>query len=188
MGKRRIFVSLLVGALALAITGGAVLAQSDDSNSNSRAGKLAERVASILGLETSQVQDAMKQAGAELREERLQEKLDAMVESERITQEQADDLKTWLEARPEGPFKFKRWLVNAEDLDALVESGKITQEQADSYAEYSEWLESRPEGIFDGSKSWGSKGRWGHHGGGYYKGFCQKDGDSSKTAVTTDQA
>ena len=183
MRKGLIFVSLIVGVLALALTGGAVLAQSDDSDSDSRKGKFAERVASILGLESSQVEDAMKQARTELRDEWLQEKLDALVESGKITQEQADEYKAWVEARPEGAFwGFKRWRVDADDLDSLVESGKITQEQADSYTEYLEWMESKPEGILDGGK------RWGRHGGGYYNGFCQKDGDSSKSLTATDQA
>ena len=137
MRKRWIFVSLMVGALALVLTGGAVLAQSDDSDSDSRMGKFAERVASILGLETSQVQDAMEQAKTELRQEGLQEKLDSLVESGEITQEQADEFKTWVEAKPDGAFMgFHHWKIDAEDLDALVESGKITQEQADSYTEY----------------------------------------------------
>ncbi len=181
MRKGLITVALIVGALALALTGGAALAQSDDTDS--RKGKFAERVASILGLESSQVQDAMKQARTELRDEWLQQKLDAMVESGKITQEQADEYKAWVEERPEGAFKgFMRWKIDADDLDGLVESGKINQEQADSYTEYREWLESRPAGIFDGGKSWG------HHGGGYYKGFCQKDNDSSKTTLDMDQA
>ena len=78
MRKGLITVALIVGALALALTGGAALAQSNDSDSDSRKGKFAERVASILGLESSQVQDAMKQARTELRDEWLQEKLDAV--------------------------------------------------------------------------------------------------------------
>ena len=160
MRKRWIFVSLMVGALALVLTGGAVLAQSDDSDGDSRMGRFAERVASILGLETSQVQDAMEQAKTELRQEGLQEKLDSLVESGEITQEQADEFKTWVEAKPDGAFMgFHHWKIDDEDLDALVESGKITQEQADSYTEYAEWLESRPEGILDSFKSRGFKGR-----------------------------
>ena len=183
MRKGWIFVALIVGALALALTGSAALAQSSDSDGDSRKGKFAERVASILGLESSQVEDAMKQARTELRDEWLQQKLDAMVENGKITQEQADEYKTWVEARPEGAFwGFKRWKVDADDLDSLVDSGKITQEQADSYTEYLDWLESRPAGIFDGGK------RWGHHGGWYGKGFCQKDNDSSKTTLDMDQA
>ena len=189
MRKRWIFVSLMVGALALVLTVGAVLAQSDDSDSDSRMGKFAERVASILGLETSQVQDAMEQAKTELRQEGLQEKLDSLVESGEITQEQADEFKTWVEAKPDGAFMgFHHWKVDAEDLDSLVESGKITQEQAGSYTEYSEWLESRPEGILDSFRSRGFKGRWGHHGLGYDKGFCQDEDGSPELTVTTNQA
>ncbi len=172
MRKGLIIVALVVGALALALTGGATLAQSGDSDGDSRKGKFAERVASILGIETSQVEDAMQQARTELRDEALQEKLDAMVESGKITQAQADEIKAWVQAKPEGAFKgFMRWKISADDLDGLVESGKITQEQADSYTEYAAWMESRPEVLE------GFKGRWSHHGRGYGKGFCKdKDG------------
>ena len=137
MRKRWILVSLMVGALALVLTGGAVLAQRDDSDSDSRMGKFAERVASILGLETSQVHDAMEQAKTELRQEVSRRSWTAWWRRGEITQEQADEFKTWVEAKPDGAFMgFHHWKIDAEDLDTLVKSGKITQEQANSYTEY----------------------------------------------------
>ena len=56
----------------------------------------------ILGLDETQVQDALDQATAEIRDERLQQKLDSLVESGRLTQEQADEYSEWAQARPEG--------------------------------------------------------------------------------------
>ena len=64
----------------------------------------AARVATILGLETDKVEDAMEQAKKEMFSEQLDAKLAAMVENGSITQEQADEYKEWVESRPEGAF------------------------------------------------------------------------------------
>ena len=62
----------------------------------------AARVADILGLDETTVQDAIDQAKAEMQEEALQAKLDRLVENGHMTQEQADEYKTWIESKPEG--------------------------------------------------------------------------------------
>ncbi len=103
--KRRWFVvPLLVGLLTLGITGGTVLAQESGASGDTPAGKFAARVATILGLEETQVQDALKQAAREMRDEALQLKLDRMVENGLMTQEEADAYLEWYESRPEGDF------------------------------------------------------------------------------------
>ena len=100
--KKRLFIAtLLVGVLAIGITGGTVLAQEGGSEDNSPVGKFASRVASILGLDEAQVEDAMKQAARELQDEALQEKLNRMVENGVITQEEADAYYEWFMARPD---------------------------------------------------------------------------------------
>jgi hypothetical protein len=96
-----IFVALLVGALALGITGGTVLAQETDASGTSPIKSFAARLAEKLGLQEAQVQDAMKQAAREMRDEGLKRKLDAAVAAGRITQAQADELYTWYQARPD---------------------------------------------------------------------------------------
>ena len=45
-------------------------------------------------------------------------------------------------------------------LDSMVEAGRITQEQADAYLE---WYQSRPEGLYPGSKRPGFGFGRGHH-------------------------
>ena len=104
MRRRRWFVvSLIVAVLALSVTGGAVLAQgSGGQDGDSPLKSFAARVAGILGLEETQVQDALDQASTEIRDERLQQKLDRLVESERLAQEQADEYREWSQSRPEG--------------------------------------------------------------------------------------
>ena len=102
MNKRRwLYAFLLTGLLVIGITGGAVLAHGGGENGDSPVKSFASRVAGILGLDESQVQDAFKQARAEMQDEALQAKLDKMVESGRLTQEEADEYKEWYDSRPD---------------------------------------------------------------------------------------
>ncbi len=102
MRKRWIVVSLLVGLLTIGITGGVVLAQEGGgSEKTSLAKSFASRVAAILGLDETQVESAMKQAAGQIQDEALQAKLDKMVESGRLTQQQADQYREWYKARPD---------------------------------------------------------------------------------------
>ena len=104
MTRKRWLIGTVVAALmALGIAGGAVMAQEGEADSPIKS--FASRVAAILGIEETRVQDAMDQARSEMFSERLQHRLDEMVASGRITQEQADEYKTWIESRPEGTFE-----------------------------------------------------------------------------------
>ncbi len=102
MRRRWLFVPLLMALLALGVTLGVALAQGDGEDGDSPVQSFVARVAAILGLDEAQVQDAFDQAAGEAREERLRMKLDRMVEQGRITQEQADEYREWLQARPDG--------------------------------------------------------------------------------------
>ena len=151
----------MVVVVMMAAAGGAIMAQEDEGK-QSRFSAFAERVASILGLEADDVEDAMEQAKQELADEALDEKLAALVEKGTITQEQADEYEIWIESKPDG-LMFRGWPRRG-SLDALVENGVITQEQAD---EYQEWIDSKPDfleslerpghhkfGDRDGGKRW----------------------------------
>ncbi|MBI4282526.1 MAG: hypothetical protein HY672_03445 [Chloroflexi bacterium] len=105
MKKSWFLVALVVGVLALGLTGGAVLAQDSETNSGDTPfGKFAARVATILGIDQTKVEDALKQAARETQDEALQSRLDKLVENGKLTQEQADAYKQWFLARPEGTF------------------------------------------------------------------------------------
>ena len=113
MNRRWLFAVLLVGLLAAGATGGAVLAHNNGGpQGESRFGELSSRVAAILGLDEETVQDAFQQAVLQIRDEALQERLDLLVESGRLTQEQADEYGDWLQSRPDslapglGPHLF----------------------------------------------------------------------------------
>ncbi|MCZ6534978.1 MAG: hypothetical protein O6914_03235 [Chloroflexi bacterium] len=102
MNKRRwLYALILTGLLVIGITGGAVLAHGGGENGDSPVKSFASRVAGILGLNESQVQDAFDQARTEIQDEALQAKLDKMVESGRLTQEEADEYKEWYDSRPD---------------------------------------------------------------------------------------
>ena len=110
MKKRWVFITLLVGALVLGVTGGAALAQGTGGTSGSTPLKsFSARVAAILGLDEAKVQGAMKQAATEMQNDALQQRLDRMVQAGRLTQAQADQIKQWYQSRPDvlgpvGPF------------------------------------------------------------------------------------
>ena len=101
MRKRWIIVSVVMAALAIAITGGAIMAQDEDEDGSKT---FAGRVAEILGLEEDTVADAMKQAKEDMRDEAVKAKLDALVEAGKMTQEDADAYLEWLESRPDVDF------------------------------------------------------------------------------------
>lgn len=101
--KRWIVVPVTLVALALGVTGGVAMAQ--ESEGDSPLQSFASRVASILGIDEQQVEDALEQASREMRDEAVQQKLNSQVESGWITQEQADEYLEWYQARPstDGP-------------------------------------------------------------------------------------
>ena len=104
MKKRTLAIVLAAGLLAVAAFGGAALAQT--SGSDGGAASFAARLADKLGLAEADVQTAVDEVRAEMREERLDAKLDALVESGKITQEQADEYRAWIESAPDGLGKF----------------------------------------------------------------------------------
>ena len=67
----------------------------------------------------------------QLKYEAMQSKLDALVDSDLLTQEQADQKLDWLRSN-QGSLTKKSFDGDMEAyLSALVEKGKLTQEQAD---------------------------------------------------------
>ena len=105
MKKRWLALTATIAILALgALMTGAAFAQEADAGGDSKVGKLGARVAQILGLNETEVTDAIRQARTELHNEAAQSRVDEMVAAGRITQEQADEYIAWLESRPaDGP-------------------------------------------------------------------------------------
>ncbi len=103
--KRWLIVSAAAAMIVVGVlTAGIIVAQSaDDSPEVSR---LSAKVAEILGLDAETVDSAIEQAKNELRNEAVQAKLDAMVESGSITQEEADAYMAWIDSAPDVVGEF----------------------------------------------------------------------------------
>ena len=104
MRRRWILVSALAAVVAVGIGGGAVLAQSADTDGRSPIRGFVSRVAEVLGIEETKVREAFDQAASDMKEEAVQAKLDAMEESGKITPEQREEWEEWIESMPEGSF------------------------------------------------------------------------------------
>jgi|GEM_PF-1348547 DNA-binding HxlR family transcriptional regulator len=163
--------TVLVAVMLIASTPAIALAQEDETPE--RRGALIAQVASILGIDQQELEDALKQAQTELRQENLDARLQELIADGTLTQQQANELKAWMNARPDVPNipprqlkealekgiitqeqvdQLKEWTESRPDIpnigptigERLVEEGIITQQQAD---EYKAWMESRPADI-----------------------------------------
>lgn len=102
MRKRWLMAVLVTGALLASVVGGPVLAQENDDGSSNPVSSLIARVAAKLGTGEQELKSAVDEAREELADERLQSELDKLIEKGVLTQEQADEYKSWLDAAPEG--------------------------------------------------------------------------------------
>ena len=162
MRNLRIITPIIIVVVAITAIGFSVAFAQDNGKGDSTARNLSAKLAEILGLDTAVVDDALKQAREELRNEAIQEKLTILVDNGRLTQEQADGYLNWMQSRPEGipaigkPFigrkahhttskghagfpgprkNFdKKTSVQSieKKLNAMVEDGDITQEEAET--------------------------------------------------------
>lgn len=141
MKKRWLIVGLATGLLAVAVTGGVVLAGGGGGHGwgfgkhEGRLSALTERAAEILGIEAQDITDAYAQAREEAAEDRLQDfagrvagtlGTDAQATAEAISQVSEEMRSEALETR----------------LQSAIDSGRITEEQADEIrdrAESGDW-------------------------------------------------
>jgi uncharacterized membrane protein len=86
--------AILVAVLLAGTISGITLIQTSDTASNSGTSLLA-RVASILGIDQQKVEDAFAQAQKEIESEALDARLKTLLEEGTITQNQADQYKSW---------------------------------------------------------------------------------------------
>lgn len=84
-----LFSSVITVVCALAISVSVVFADSHDGDASEN--KFAAKVAAILGLDETRVNDAINQARKELTTEFLKSKLDTLVANGKMTQDEADE-------------------------------------------------------------------------------------------------
>ena len=139
-----------VGVVSLAGVGLASAHGPGDSETRS---EITDRVAAILGVDTAELGSAFDQARDEVRTEKMDARLDQAVADGAITQEEADEIRAWMDSRPDvlddlkgqhGPRGQKDPAAIEERLATLVEEGTITQAEADAVLE---WSEDRPEAL-----------------------------------------
>lgn len=205
--KKRLTIFLIGTAVSVvAVVGafaGIAAAQSNDDDGDGLT--FVERVASILGIESDDLESAMQQVKDEIQSERRDAEFAELVEKGVLTQDEADAIKAWQDSKPEIEISFgasdgdgdgdgKRgwgrkgfgrhggiWLGSSEKTDYLVEQGIITQAEADALTE---WWDSRPDAL-DNLKG-DRDGKWGKSGHGKRGWKCDKDegkdGDSTDTS------
>jgi len=164
MGRRWIL-SLIVAIVAVSVVTGAASADFHGGMRGMHGNEVLERVATILGIEREDLDDAIEQARSEIHEEKQMSILVSLVENGTLTQDEADSITHWLNSRPDavdgikGPPKniFKSQKHHLEQLDSngalnipsissellakLVEHGKLSEN--DAYV-IQEWLDARP--------------------------------------------
>ena len=111
--KKFIIVAVLVAVILSGTIGGVVLATNgDEIEPEAQHEALLDRVCEIYqektGVAIDQVafKDAFAQAQSEMQTEALENYLQSLIEQDKITQEQADELQEWHEARPDVPAGF----------------------------------------------------------------------------------
>ena len=186
MKRKSLIVLLLVGALTLASVGGVMIATADSESG--KAG-IHERAAEILGIESSDLKDALSQARQEAVDAKIDELIDSAVSDGDITESEATEVRNWLADRPElaatNGFRGKFgliWLHSAGNekaeavLQKLVEAGKITEDEVTAY---SEWTDERPDAVDQllPAKEGGKRGRFKRHWRGKGRNGCGADVD-----------
>lgn len=159
--KKKFIISLALGATAVTIIGSSALAFGGRTDGESRLGNFSERVADVLGLEGDDVHDAMVEARQGMHDEAFVNRIDALVEAETLTADEAQEITDWYSAKPADisvglpqMHKMGRGMLNIwaggdieNKLDTLVETERITEEEADAYLD---WYEARPEALASG--------------------------------------
>ena len=140
---------LLVGSL-----GGVVYAQTGSAQKGDPRQILMAKVAAILGIDQTKLENAFAQAQQQIQDEELANRLQSLVSSGNVSQQQANQYKQWWAARPNmpdvpglgprdpfGPPAQDQDEKLASRLQSLVSQDTLTQQQAN---QYQQWLESRP--------------------------------------------
>ena len=110
--KKFIIIAVLAVVALAGSIGGVVLAQTGDEDNSPQAQQqaLMEKVCAIyqqntgVAIDSAELQKAFDQVQSEMRQEAQDKFLQSLVDEGKITQEQADQYKAWLEAKPDIPL------------------------------------------------------------------------------------
>jgi hypothetical protein len=131
-------IALITGLVAVMLaTSLPCVALAQESEVPQRQGALTSRVAEILGVDQQKLDDAVNQAKGELPKETPDARLQELVANGTLTQQQADEIKAWMESKPSDIPN-----VPPAELKKLLDEGKITQAQIDAFKS---WIKARPD-------------------------------------------
>jgi hypothetical protein len=110
--KKFIIVTVLAAVILTGSITGVALAQTGDEDNSPQAQQeaLLDKVCAIyeqntgVAIDQEALRDAFAQVQSEMRTEAMNNYLQKLVEEDKITQEQADQYKAWLESRPDVPI------------------------------------------------------------------------------------
>jgi polyhydroxyalkanoate synthesis regulator phasin len=135
---KRIKIVLLTGLVAVMLSASLpFIALAQENAAPQGQGALITRVSEILGIDQQKLEDAIKQARGELPKSTVEDRLSELVANGTLTQQQADEIKTWVQSKPTDIPN-----VRPAELKKLLDAGKITQQQVDALKA---WLKARPD-------------------------------------------
>jgi len=148
MFKRKITLGVITGILGVFALAGTALAQERPADGTAH-NSINDRIADILGIDRESLDSAIQTAHKEHREAKQDEHLAGIVKAGTITQEQADEIDAWKDAKPEIMDRLKKLARQyggiRGDLEAtlniLVEKEVITQAEAN---EIIVWKDGQP--------------------------------------------
>ncbi len=162
MLRRRLWLlPLATLVVAGAVTGGVVLAQGNDSGASQPKDSVLERVAELLDIDPSVLKDAFEEARGDLRAEGIDDLIEKLVADGRLTEEEAGEVRAWLDARPEalaglglrglGPLHhggspriFKRFEFRVPFQHPHHAAGELSDEDADAILA---WIDQFPASL-----------------------------------------
>ena len=113
--KKFIIIAVTVAAVLAGILNGVAFAQTENEDEGQPEAKweaLFDRVLEIyeektgVAIDQKALKDSFIQARNEMRDEALQNRLQNLVDQERITQGEADEYLEWWQAKPDTPLRF----------------------------------------------------------------------------------
>jgi hypothetical protein len=130
--KKIILIEILTVVVLVGTLGGIAVAKANDENSTKALANnttLLEKVAEIYqqntgtAIDAQELQKAFDQAKTEIATNARDVYLQKLVDEGKITQEQADQYKAWLDSRPNFPTdEFKQWMESRPDIPYLFGS------------------------------------------------------------------
>jgi hypothetical protein len=128
--KKWLIIGFLCVVVLAATIGGFTIASADDSTAKTgtAVNTLMDKVAEIYqkntgtAIDSAQLQKAFEEAGAALRTDRMDQMLQNLVDSGKITQAQADQWKAWWNSRPAQitSDEFKTWMQSHPEIPGLT--------------------------------------------------------------------